>query len=127
MHPYQAGAAHTHHAPHVMSPSVEYLQSVKISAYHSNVPKERGGDIGEQRGKRGMWVGWRGRRGRGRGGGEREGEREGRRGRGRERGGDRGEEVEREGRRGGGGEGGEEGGEEGKREERRGESVRVGR
>ena len=38
VHPYKAGAAHTHHAPHVMPPSVEYLHSVKISAYHTNVP-----------------------------------------------------------------------------------------
>ena len=38
VHPYQAGAAHTHHVPHVMPPSVGYLQSVKISAYHTNVP-----------------------------------------------------------------------------------------
>ena len=40
-----------------MPPSVGYLHPVKISAYHTNVPKERGGDKGEQRGKRGMWVG----------------------------------------------------------------------
>ena len=46
-----------------MPPSVGYLHSVKISAYHPNVPKERGGDIGEQRGKRGMWVGRSGRGG----------------------------------------------------------------
>ena len=37
MHPYQAGAAHTHRAPHVMPPSVGYLHSVKISANHTNV------------------------------------------------------------------------------------------
>ena len=43
-----------------MPPSVGYFQSVKISAYLTNVPKERGGDKGEQRGKRGMWVGRRG-------------------------------------------------------------------
>ena len=83
VHPYQAGAAHTHHAPYVMPPSVGYLHPVKISAYHTIVPKERGGDNGEQRGKRRMWVGRRGRRGRGRRGeGGEEGEREGRRGRG---------------------------------------------
>ena len=41
-------------------PSVGYRHSVKISAYHTNVPKERGGDKGEQRGKRGMCVGRRG-------------------------------------------------------------------
>ena len=57
VHPYQAGAAHTHHAPYVLPPSVGYLHSVKISAYHTNVPKERGGDKGEQREKRRMWVG----------------------------------------------------------------------
>ena len=73
-HPYQAEAAHTHHAPHVMLPSVEHLHSVKISAYHTNVQKERG-HKGEQRGKRVMWVGKRGR------GGEEE-----REGRGEERG-----------------------------------------
>ena len=60
VHPYQAGAAHTHHAYIAMPPSAGYLHSVKISAYHTNVPKERGGDKGEQRGKRGMWVGRRG-------------------------------------------------------------------
>ena len=38
VHPYQAGAAHTQYAPHVMTPSVGYLHSVKISAYHTNVP-----------------------------------------------------------------------------------------
>ena len=38
VHPYQAGAAHTDHAPHVMPPSVGYLHPVKISAYHTNVP-----------------------------------------------------------------------------------------
>ena len=57
VHPYQAGAAHTHHAYIAMPPSVGYLHSVKISAYHNNVPKERGGDKGEQREKRGVWVG----------------------------------------------------------------------
>ena len=62
-HPYQAGAAYTHNAPHVLPPSVEYLHPVKISAYHTNVPKERGGDKGEQSGKRGMWVGRSGRGG----------------------------------------------------------------
>ena len=36
MHPYQAGAAHTNNAPHVLPPSVEYLHSVKISAYTCN-------------------------------------------------------------------------------------------
>ena len=88
VHPYQAGAAHTHDAPDVMPPSVGYLHSVKISAYHTNVPKERGGDIGEQRGKRGVWVG--------RGGGRRgESVRVGRRGRG-------GEDGRRERVRGGG-------------------------
>ena len=75
VHPYQAGAAHTHHAPHMSPPSVGYLHSVKISAFHINVPKERGGDIGEQRGKGGVWVG---RSGRGAERGE-EGEEEGRR------------------------------------------------
>ena len=60
LHPYQAGAAHTHHVPHVLPPSVGYLHPVKISAFHRNVPynkqpkpsgllteedgKERGGD-----------------------------------------------------------------------------------
>ena len=63
VHPYQAGAAHTYHAPNMMPPSVGYLHPVKISAYHTNVPKERGGDKGEQRGKRGMWVGKSGRGG----------------------------------------------------------------
>ena len=38
VHPYQEGAAHTHHAPHMLPPSVGYLHSVKISAYHTNVP-----------------------------------------------------------------------------------------
>ena len=42
-----------------MPPSVGYLHPVKISAYHTNVPKERGGDKGEQREKSGMWVGRR--------------------------------------------------------------------
>ena len=86
VHPYQAGAAHTYHACIAMPPSVGYLHPVKISAYHTNVPKERGGDKGEQRGKRGMWVGRRGRGGGKRGmwvgwggGGE---DREGRRGEG---------------------------------------------
>ena len=51
----------------MMLPSVGYLHTVKISAYHTNVPKEWGGDIGEQRGKRGMWVGRRGRGGGGEG------------------------------------------------------------
>ena len=38
VHPYQAGTAHTHHACIAMPPSVGYLHSVKISAYHTNVP-----------------------------------------------------------------------------------------
>ena len=37
-HPYPEEVAHTHHAPHVMPTSVEYIQPVKISAYHTNVP-----------------------------------------------------------------------------------------
>ena len=37
-HPYLAGAAHTHHAPYVLPPSVGYFHTVKISAYHTNVP-----------------------------------------------------------------------------------------
>ena len=80
-HLYQAGAAHTHYAPYVLPPSVGYLHSVKISAYHTNVPKERGGDKGEQRGMSGMWVG----RCEGEEGEERRGV-EGRRGRGGDRG-----------------------------------------
>ena len=43
----------------MMPPSVGYLHPVKICAYHTKVPKEREGDKGEQRGKRGMWVGRR--------------------------------------------------------------------
>ena len=38
VHPYQVGASHTHHTPHVLPPSVGYLHPVKISAYHTNVP-----------------------------------------------------------------------------------------
>ena len=57
-HLYQAGAAHHHYAPHVLPPSVGYHHPVKISASHTNVPKERGGDKGEQRGREG--CGWGG-------------------------------------------------------------------
>ena len=38
VHPYSVGASHTNHAPYVLPPSVGYLPSVKISAYHTNVP-----------------------------------------------------------------------------------------
>ena len=62
-HPYPEEVAHTHHAPYVMPPSVEYIHPVEISAYHTNVPyniqpNQVGGGCGEERGGLG-WV-WRG-------------------------------------------------------------------
>ena len=62
-YPYPEEVAHTHHAPYLMPTSVEYFHTVKISAYHTNVPyniqpNQVGGGCGEER--RGVgWV-WRG-------------------------------------------------------------------
>ena len=69
-HPYPEEVAHTHHAPYLMPTSVEYIQAVKTSAYHTNVPyniqpnpsglqtsvKTRGWE-GEGRGKESVWRG----------------------------------------------------------------------
>ena len=58
-HLYPEEVAHTHLAPNVMPPSVEYIHPVKISAYHTNVtyniqPNQVGGGCGEERGGLGV-------------------------------------------------------------------------
>ena len=65
-----AGAAHTYHAPSVMPPSMGYLHSVTISAYHTNGSSGKGRkqrraygeerDVGVQMWRRGREEGRRG-------------------------------------------------------------------